>query len=134
MADTLLYPANDTCSQVKQHVARVHYAIPFLPEEAVSCGGGSYPGFCSVSKRVPGIEPCRTGRLQEEGPPGGLIKLCGLLDQVLASLSALFSRPGEAANDDNDDGNVLAAALRPSAGLETGDSWTGWTGDIRTGR
>lgn len=46
------------------------------------------------------------GQAAGRGTPGRSHRLCGLLDQVLASsvsLSALFSRPCEAVNDKNDD-------------------------------
>lgn len=62
------------------------------------------------------------GQAAGGGTPGRSHLLLGPIDEVLASLSALFSRPGEAVNDDNDDVDVLAAALRPSAGLKTGDA------------
>lgn len=43
------------------------------------------------------------GQAADRGTPGRSHRLCGLIDQVLASLSALFSRPCEAVNDNNDD-------------------------------
>lgn len=43
------------------------------------------------------------GHAAGRGDPSRSHRLCGLIYQVLASLSALFSRACEAVNDKNDD-------------------------------
>lgn len=43
------------------------------------------------------------GQAAGRGTPGRSHRLSGLIDQVLAILSVLFSRPCEAVNDKNDD-------------------------------
>lgn len=84
-------------------MVRVNHADSFASRSSCELRRRVLP---RILQRVPestGDRTMQDGQAADRGTPGRSHRLCGLIDQVLASLSALFSRPCEAVNDNNDD-------------------------------